>query len=294
MIRLTRRDAWEDLQIPKDQSHTSCSVVDLVFWLEKISSEKARSLLREILQWLAMLFEFGTWWEDLDSDLLNTPILQGPHRARRLPTKFKEQVVRMAAKGQGFKSNFHVCQMLARFKGSFSISPAGAANEWTNLSMAFYYHAIRQAMTGGWDKVFSLAWDGTRFSGLVMLFATLYTNGMACWCPHIAPRQFAKCVLDLKGILRHQQAGNGTEFQPVRNANLHPFCIPMAEILGKTRIYIFPCKKIFAKCKVSVTDFGCVCCIQLCSILSRMQVISNSSGTSRFAFERLAARRSRI
>ena len=184
-----RKDTQTDLHIPADLSHTACSLIDFIFWLDNIKSEKARRLIQQIIYWLSIIFDFGAWWDFIDEDILNIPIVKGPQRVRTssMPLRFKEHVSRTAAAGQGFTSGAHVMSMCKKLKMNFAIKSFKSGNDWADPMMARYYAECQSVMQGFMDKVYSLSWDGTRLSGKDYLFGTLYACGKACWAPPIAP-----------------------------------------------------------------------------------------------------------
>ena len=120
-LHSTRQEVWETLEIPKNLAHTSCGLVDFVFWLDTLNSPNARDLIKHILTWLGMMFEFSDWRSIVSDEPTDVPILEGPQRARRISRRWRIKMVRMAAAGYGLKSPAHVLQMMKRFKKGFFI-----------------------------------------------------------------------------------------------------------------------------------------------------------------------------
>ena len=67
-----RKDTQTDLHIPADLSHTARSLIDFIFWLDNIKSEKARRLIQQIIYWLSIIFDFGAWWDFIDGHFEHT------------------------------------------------------------------------------------------------------------------------------------------------------------------------------------------------------------------------------
>ena len=94
----------------------------------------------------------------------------------------------MASSGAGLKSGHHVLQMMKWFKRGFQMKALKAANNWVNPTMASYLAAIKLHTRIELGGVHSLSWDGTKLSGMDVLFSTMFAHGKASWCPPIVPR----------------------------------------------------------------------------------------------------------
>ena len=177
--------------------HTSWYLPNFVFWLDIIGSANARVLISQMLVWLGMLFDFCGWVQNIDIDPLQTPILEGPQRARRLPLRFKESIARNAAQGDGFHSGRHMLHIMQRFRIASAIKQVKGGNKWNDFALMRYFTACKAWMQNVKDLIFSLAMDGTTLSGKEYLFCTMYAGGRACWCPPIAPKHISNHQLQM-------------------------------------------------------------------------------------------------
>ena len=103
----------------------------------------------------------------------------------------------MASSGAGLKSGHHVLQMIKRFKRGFQMKALKAANNRVNPTMASCLAAIKLHIGIEPGGVYSLSWDGTRLSGMDVLFSTMFVHGKASWCPPIVPRWLANSLSGL-------------------------------------------------------------------------------------------------
>ena len=158
---------------------------------------KARAMMKHIMVWIEQFIEICKVWEEADDNPLNTPILQGPRAARRIPKTFKEEVVRQASRGKGLKSGGHLLELLTRLKIRrfwTGFKSSGQGNRWSDTTMARYLIAVVRAFSNVEYPLYSASWDGTRLSGKDMMFCTIYNHGVgkACWCPPQVPTMSLK------------------------------------------------------------------------------------------------------
>ena len=183
-----RTGAHEDLGLGPDLPHTSCALLAFIFWLDQINNPKARELLRQLLLWLGMLFDFGDWIDQMDSNPLETPLHKGPVRVRRIPLRFKEAIARTAARGDGFHSGRHMLHTMQHFRLAQAIKSMKAGNTWDDQTLSRYFTIATNWMRTVFDPVYSIAMDATTLSAKEFLFATMYAAGKACCCPPMVPR----------------------------------------------------------------------------------------------------------
>ena len=126
------------MRTPGDFHHTSCQLVDFLFWLDVIGHNNARSLQVTILRRVGMLFNYGQWLNSADNDCAMIPFSTGNQRARAVAGEFKDAVARMGAAGDLFKSGRHAVEVLRRFRLAKGIKAFKSANTWADSTCARY------------------------------------------------------------------------------------------------------------------------------------------------------------
>ena len=190
-----RKDAKEYLKVPADSHHSSCTLPDVLFWLDKVGRESARDLMVKLLCWIGMVFKHGDWIDQAEEDSMIIPMLKGKVKSRAVEPEFKEAVSHMCASGELFRSGPHAIAGMHRFKLARGLKAFKTAHSWNNDSMARYLCGARKAMQGPVGRVISLAWDGTRLSGHEFLFSVMWANAKACVCPPMVPSRSWCCKL---------------------------------------------------------------------------------------------------
>ena len=166
----------------------------MIFWLWKIGHKHARSLVLQILLWLAFLFNHGPWLNDASSNALMIPLLQGNKRLKRVPANFKDALARAGAEGTEFTSGHHVVKTMRKLNMKQGIDCLKSSNRWIDEVMARYLNSCRMELGGPHGRVISIAWDGTRLSLKEYLFAVMYANGKACITTPIVPSRTDNCM----------------------------------------------------------------------------------------------------
>ena len=142
-----------------------------------------------ILRWIGMVANYGDWLAQGDSSHFKIPVVEGKQRARKLEPEFREAVVEMGASGDLFTSNAHCVKVMRKFQLARGMRAFKEANTWNDASMARYLCGAQRALQGPQGRVISLAWDGTRLSGMEFLFSVMHANAKACVCPPMVPRR---------------------------------------------------------------------------------------------------------
>ena len=165
----------------------------LLLWLFSLPLAASQTLMWQVLRWVGFFLDRQGWVEKLSYDPLDAPGLMGPsgRKVLRIPASTKAAVCRIAAAGDGARSNAKVLRLHKRMcKTLLSKSSASAANTWMEDYMAHYWTHVRDSFRSVEDKVFSLAWDGVKVSGMDVLVSTVYSSclSQAAWLPPMAPR----------------------------------------------------------------------------------------------------------
>ena len=155
-----------------------------------------------ILRWIGMVANYGDWLAQGDTNHFKIPVVEGKQRARKLEPEFRKAVVEMGASGDLFTSNAHCVKVMRKFQLARGMRAFKKANAWNDASMARYLCGARRALQGPQGRVISLAWDGTRLSGMEFLFSVMHANAKACVCPPMVPRRcgISTCNISLSKI----------------------------------------------------------------------------------------------
>ena len=81
------------------------NIVEFMHWLYDLGLGPSLQLLRQILDWIGLMVDYGPFWDKLDDDQLMVPLaVRVKWCSRKLPRSFTEKVVKLYSKGRGFKS----------------------------------------------------------------------------------------------------------------------------------------------------------------------------------------------
>ena len=92
------------------------SIADLLVELSVEGSVRSLALLGQLACWLAKVVEHSPWIKEASSDPLDTPVVQGPIRARIVEAQFKQAVAKMAARPDPGRSSREVVATIDRFQ----------------------------------------------------------------------------------------------------------------------------------------------------------------------------------
>ena len=181
--------------VPANSMTTSICFLLLALWDGK--HEIAKGVAWQLLRWIQWVFEYSCLWENFSHDWLDHPLPVGAGgRARRIPQQVKLAIAKMGAQGDIARSGTHALRITKRFR-KMNVGDS-SAKHWTRDLLAQYFLESTFAMQRASSKVYSLAYDETRLSGLGLFFSALWSPSLelGCWNPPMVTTQLCahNCV----------------------------------------------------------------------------------------------------